>query len=223
MGPPSALVDLRRDGLHLQQSLTLRRPYGLLLLPFLLFGTSLASAAARSEGGPPSGLRLVYALVSTLLLLAAPGVQAEWLAGRVVAVADGDTVALVDSAQTRHKIRLAGIDAPESRQPYGQIARQGLSELVEGQWVRVQYDKSDRYGRVVGRIEHEGRDVNLELLRRGLAWHFKKYQNEQSEADRTAYAAAEQQAQSARLGLWRDTRPQAPWDYRAQTRQASDD
>lgn len=140
-----------------------------------------------------------------------------------MAVADGDTVTLVDDAQIRHKIRLAGIDAPESRQPYGQLARQFLSQMVEGQWVRVQYDKSDRYGRVVGKIEREGRDINLQLLRLGLAWHFKKYQNEQSGEDRAAYAQAEQQAQLDRVGLWRDPRPQAPWDYRAQTRQSQDD
>ncbi len=141
-------------------------------------------------------------------------VRADVLTGKVIAVADGDTVTVVDVDQNKHKIRLAGIDAPESRQPYGQRSRQSLSDLVSGQWVQVVYDKADRYGRLVGKVQVAGRDANLEQLRRGLAWHYKKYEGEQGEQDRQAYAAAEQQAQSARLGLWRDPGPQAPWDYR---------
>jgi endonuclease YncB( thermonuclease family) len=141
-------------------------------------------------------------------------VRADVLTGKVVAVADGDTVTVMDVDQNKHKIRLAGIDAPESRQPYGQRSRQSLSDLVSGQWVQVVYDKADRYGRLVGKVQVAGRDANLEQLRRGLAWHYKKYEGEQGQQDRQAYAAAEQQAQSARLGLWRDPGPQAPWDYR---------
>lgn len=140
--------------------------------------------------------------------------RADVLTGKVIAVADGDTVTVIDADQNKHKIRLAGIDAPESRQPYGQRSRQSLSDLVSGQWVQVVYDKADRYGRLVGKVQVAGRDANLEQLRRGLAWHYKKYEAEQGEQDRHAYAAAEQQAQSARLGLWRDPGPQAPWDYR---------
>ncbi len=143
--------------------------------------------------------------------------QSAWadvLTGKVIAVADGDTVTVIDADHNKHKIRLAGIDAPESRQPYGQRSRQSLSDLVSGQWVQVVYDKADRYGRLVGKVQVAGRDANLEQLRRGLAWHYKKYEAEQGEQDRQAYAAAQQQAQSARLGLWRDPGPQAPWDYR---------
>jgi endonuclease YncB( thermonuclease family) len=155
-----------------------------------------------------------------LCVAALPAVQAELLRGQVIAVSDGDTVTLLDGDQIRHKIRLAGIDAPESRQPYGQLSRRSLSEMVEGQWVKVHYDKSDRYGRLVGKIELDGRDINLEQLRRGLAWHYKQYQNEQSLSDRQTYAVTELQAQQAQRGLWRDSQPQAPWDYRAALRQA---
>jgi endonuclease YncB( thermonuclease family) len=108
----------------------------------------------------------------------------------------------------------------ELLRPYGQWARRSLSEMVEGQWVQVHYDKSDRYGRLVGKIELDGRDINLEQLRRGLAWHYKQYQNEQSVSDRQIYAQTEAQAQKAQRGLWRDSQPQAPWDYRAALRQA---
>jgi endonuclease YncB( thermonuclease family) len=153
-----------------------------------------------------------------LALLIAPPVRAETLLGVVVAVSDGDTVTLRDGSEQTHKIRLAGIDAPESRQPYGDRSRQSLIELVAGQSVEVVYDKIDRYGRRVGTIHIGGRDANLEQLRRGLAWHYKQYETEQTPSDRQRYAAAEQVAQAERLGLWRDASPQAPWDYRRQLR-----
>ncbi len=184
------------------------------------------SGAANPDAFAPqrSARRRSYLLgVASFLLLcvaALSAAQAELLRGQVIAVSDGDTVTLLDGDQIRHKIRLAGIDAPESRQPYGQWARRSLSEMVEGQWVQVHYDKSDRYGRLVGKIELDGRDINLEQLRRGLAWHYKQYQNEQSVSDRQIYAQTEAQAQKAQRGLWRDSQPQAPWDYRAALRQA---
>ena len=153
-----------------------------------------------------------------LLLALCLGVRAETLLGVVVAVSDGDTVTVRDDKQQTHKIRLAGIDAPESRQPYGDRSRQSLIELVAGQSVEVVYDKVDRYGRRVGTINVGGRDANLEQVRRGLAWHYKQYEAEQTPADRQRYAAAEQGAQAERLGLWHQASPQAPWDYRRQQR-----
>lgn len=184
------------------------------------------SCTAKSDAFAPQrsalwrSLLLSAASFLLLYVVALPAAQAELLRGQVIAVSDGDTVTLLDRDQIRHKIRLAGIDAPESRQPYGQWARRSLSEMVEGQWVQVHYDKSDRYGRLVGKIELDGRDINLEQLRRGLAWHYKQYQNEQSVSDRETYAQAEVQAQRAQRGLWRDSQAQAPWDYRAALRQA---
>lgn len=151
-------------------------------------------------------------------LFGLPQASAEALKGQVIAVADGDTVTVLDADRQRHKIRLAGIDAPESRQAYGQRSRSSLKDLLDGRQVQVTYDKTDRYGRLVGKIELDGRDVNLEQLRRGLAWHYKKYEAEQSAEDRLVYAQAQQQAQAARLGLWREAEPQAPWDYRQQKR-----
>ena len=138
----------------------------------------------------------------------------------MIAIADGDTVTVLDSEGQRRKIRLAGIDAPESRQAYGQRSRSSLQDLLAGRQVQVTYDKADRYGRLVGKIELEGRDINLEQLRRGLAWHYKKYEAEQSPGDRQLYAHAQREAQAARLGLWRDSQPLPPWDYRQQMRQS---
>jgi len=163
-------------------------------------------------------LRACAAAGLLLVLCLAHSVRAETLLGVVVAVSDGDTVTVRDGNDQTYKIRLAGIDAPESRQPYGDRSRQSLIELVAGQSVEVIYDKVDRYGRRVGTIRIGGRDANLEQVRRGLAWHYKQYEAEQTPADRQRYAAAQQGAQAERLGLWRDDSPQAPWDYRRQMR-----
>lgn len=146
------------------------------------------------------------------LYLAALGAHAETLTGRTVGVSDGDTTTVLDITNTQHKIRLAGIDAPEKSQPFGQRSKESLSALVFGRTVTVETDKVDRYRRKVGKVRTpEGMDANLEQVRRGLAWHYKDYQQEQSEADRATYAAAENIARAQRQGLWVDALPVAPW------------
>lgn len=157
--------------------------------------------------------RASWLLPAALLCLSA--VYAETITGRTVGVSDGDTITILDFTNTQHKIRLAGIDAPEKSQPFGQRSKQSLSDLVFGRTVSVETDKVDRYGRKVGKVRTpEGADANLEQVRRGLAWHYKDYQQEQSEADRATYAAAEGVARGQRRGLWGDAQPVAPWDFR---------
>ncbi len=134
--------------------------------------------------------------------------------GRVVGVSDGDSVTVIDSNKTQHKIRLAGIDAPEKSQAYGQKAKESLSDLVFGKKVDVEWSKQDRYGRTVGKILLAGVDINLEQIKRGMAWHYKQYQNEQSPDDRVAYAQSESQARDKRMGLWRDPAPIEPAVFR---------
>ena len=134
--------------------------------------------------------------------------------GRVVGVSDGDSVTVIDSNKTQHKIRLAGIDAPEKSQAYGQKAKESLSDLVFGKKVDVEWSKQDRYGRTVGKILLAGVDINLEQIKRGMAWHYKQYQNEQSPDDRVAYAQSESQARDKRMGLWRDSAPVEPAAFR---------
>jgi len=143
---------------------------------------------------------------------------AHTLEGRVVGVSDGDTVTLLDGVNAQHRIRLAGIDAPEKAQAYGDASKRHLSRLVFGESVRVEYAKHDRYGRIVGKILKNGRDASLEQLRAGFAWHYKQYQREQSRADRGAYAESEREAQQAHAGLWRDPDPVAPWAWRLEQR-----
>jgi len=136
----------------------------------------------------------------------------------VVDVSDGDTLTLLDGVNTRYRIRLAGIDAPEKAQTYGDASKRHLSRLVYGESVKVEYEKHDRYGRIVGKVLKDGRDASLEQLQAGLAWHYKQYQREQSRADRRTYAESEREAQQAHAGLWRDLDPVAPWTWRLEQR-----
>lgn len=141
-------------------------------------------------------------------------IHAEVLDGRVVGVSDGDTVTVLDGANTQHKIRLSGIDAPEKKQAYGNRSKQSLSDLVFNKAVQVETTKKDRYGREIGKILVNGADANLEQVKRGFAWHYKAYQREQSANDRSLYDLAEREARSAKLGLWDDVEPVAPWEFR---------
>lgn len=154
----------------------------------------------------------VLSIVLSTLLLPAIGTTAtvETIIGKVVGVHDGDTLTMLDDSKTQIKIRLAEIDAPESRQPYGSRAKQELSELAFGRSAAVQVQDIDRYGRTVGRITVDGVDVNAEMVRRGAAWVYRKYAKDQS------LFTIEEQARDAKAGLW--ALPEAdrmpPWEWR---------
>ena len=124
--------------------------------------------------------------------------NAETITGRVVGVADGDTVTVLDAEKVQHKIRLAGIDAPEKSQAFGSRSKESLSDLTFDKTVTVETSKRDRYGREVGKILVNGRDVNLVQVERGMAWHYRAYDREQSPDDRKSYDAAEMGARAAR-------------------------
>ncbi|MEQ6290886.1 thermonuclease family protein [Vogesella sp. GCM10023246] len=186
-------------------------------------------AAINTLFSNASPLRKFMAALVLLAALAAwlwpqPGGGAQTgaqLQGTVVAIADGDTLTVLDAAQQQHKVRFAFIDAPEKAQPYGQRARQALSEQVFHQAVRVEVIEQDRYGRNVGRVWRQDQDINLLLVQQGYAWHYRQYaQKTQSGSDFARYEAAQQQAEHDRLGLWQQTTPQAPWDWRRNKREA---
>jgi endonuclease YncB( thermonuclease family) len=134
--------------------------------------------------------------------------------GRVVGVSDGDTITVLDSTNTQHKVRLSGIDAPEKAQAFGHVSKQSLSAFVFSKAVVIDTTKTDKYGREVGKVLVDGQDANLEQVRRGMAWHYKQYQAEQSPPDRQTYSDAEITARSSTKGLWRDVSPVPPWDFR---------
>ncbi len=139
---------------------------------------------------------------------------ANSLTGKVVKITDGDTLYVLDASYKEHKIRLAGIDAPERKQAYGLASRKHLASIVAGKQVTVEYQKRDRYGRIVGKVLLDGIDVCLEQVKAGFAWHYKKYQQEQSAEDRELYADAENKARNERLGLWRENNPIPTWEFR---------
>lgn len=145
--------------------------------------------------------------------LAAPS-NVSTITGTVVGVADGDTITVLDGGRQQYKIRLAGIDAPEKKQPFGERSRQNLSAMVFNRTVTIEWDKRDRYGRTVGKVMVNGVDVNLEQIKAGMAWWYAKYSREQSERDQYMYSAHEADAKAKRAGLWGDRAPVAPWDWR---------
>ena len=153
-----------------------------------------------------------------LLAVFACDAFAATLAGRVVGVSDGDTVTVLTAENHQFKIRLSGIDAPEKKQPFGARSRETLSRQLFGQAVTVEWSKTDRYGRIVGKIEIDGVDANLEQVREGSAWVYTQYLRELPVEDRRLYLEVEQQAKSEHAGLWRDTHPEPPWQWRKEKR-----
>jgi endonuclease YncB( thermonuclease family) len=143
----------------------------------------------------------------------AKAVKSRVIAGTVVAVADGDTLTLVDKRGKRARrviVRLAEIDAPEKCQPYGGQARKSLAELTLNRAVTGEIIDIDRYGRHVGRIRVDGaaETVNRIQLRRGLAWVYTQYSKDAS------LKTLERGAAASRLGLWADKKPVPPWQWR---------
>jgi endonuclease YncB( thermonuclease family) len=149
-------------------------------------------------------------IFSSLLLALAVGAHAETITGRVVGVADGDTVTVLDSQKVQHKIRLAGIDAPEKAQAFGNRSKENLSDMVFQKDVLVEWNKRDRYGRIVGKVMVQPSDcptcpktldVGQAQLSVGMAWWYRKYASEQSPQARGRYEFEETEARERRVGL----------------------
>jgi endonuclease YncB( thermonuclease family) len=161
--------------------------------------------------------RQLVACCIALMALVPHWLLAAVFSGQVVGVSDGDTLKVLDSEKKVHTIRLMGIDAPEKSQAFGQRSKQSLASMVFEQKVQVQWDKRDKYGRIVGQVRtHSGEDVCLMQIQRGMAWHYKQYMSEQLPADKTVYAQAESRARVEMVGLWTDASPTPPWVWRKQ-------
>ena len=135
-----------------------------------------------------------------------PAAERE-IVGVVTRVSDGDTIWVTDAQRVRHKIRLLGIDAPESSQAFGGESTARLKALVGGKSVRVTYSERDQYGRVLGTVWLDGVDINMQMVREGMAWCYHYSKNER-------YAAAQAAARTRKVGLWADPNAQDPWAYR---------
>ncbi len=156
-----------------------------------------------------------------LFLLFTQASYAEMLTGRVVKVADGDTITILDVSNNQHRIRLAGIDAPERKQDFGKVSKKFLADQIAGKTVNVQWHKTDRYKRKIGKVIFNGIDINLKQVEYGLAWFYKKYERELEPTDRVLYSEAQSAAQASKSGIWVYVNPIAPWDYRKLRRERS--
>ena len=133
--------------------------------------------------------------------------HAETFAGKVVSVADGDTITiLVEREQI--KVRLIEIDAPEKAQAFGNKSKQALADMVFGKEVQVEERGKDRYKRTLGRVVVNGLDANAEMVRQGYAWVYRKYSKNPD------LLRLESAAREAKLGLWADPEPVPPWEWR---------
>ena len=149
-------------------------------------------------------------IISLLLLVFSGFTQNNSFYGKVVSIIDGDTVVVLNKQKQQIKIRLEGIDCPESSQDFGSRAKQATSELCFGKEVRVEQSGTDRYGRVLAFVYVQDVCVNEELLRQGMAWHYKKYNQD------LELAQLEVTARSLKVGLWAMKAPIAPWEFRSQ-------
>ena len=147
-------------------------------------------------------------IISLLFILATFTVQAQNLQGKVVHIADGDTITILTGSKEQMKIRLAGIDTPEKAQPFGNKAKQAVAALTFNKQVLVEVETTDRYGRTVGTVFINGENVNAELIRQGMAWVYRKYTNDQKLYE------LEIQAKQAKRGLWASEKPIEPWLWR---------
>jgi endonuclease YncB( thermonuclease family) len=141
------------------------------------------------------------------LLCSAASLSAEEFRGTVTAVFDGDTVKVTRPGHGAEKVRLIGIDCPESAQPYGPEAKAYTEDLALGQIVLVRVVARDVYGRLLARVYVEELELGRELLKVGLAWRGEREEDPD-------LAAIEKRARRLKVGLWRDPRPVPPWEFR---------
>jgi endonuclease YncB( thermonuclease family) len=130
------------------------------------------------------------------------------LEGKVIYVSDGDTFHLLTGNSLNIKIRLVEIDAPERHQAFGKKSRAYLSGLIYGRNVKVFYNQTDRYGRILGMVFTDTIAVNDAMVRAGMAWQYKRYSND------AVLEEAEAEARKMRRGLWKDKHPVPPWEWR---------
>jgi endonuclease YncB( thermonuclease family) len=168
-----------------------------------------------ARGAEPVKQFLVVCIV--LLVYAAEVNAARTINGVVRAVYDGDTLLLATRESSQLKVRLYGIDAPETAkpgipgQPFGSIAKRTLMYKIMGRHVSAEIIEIDQYQRAVAVIRYGGRDVNREMAAEGMAWAYRQYLRSPYASD---YIGAENRARSLRAGLWRDSNPQPPWEFR---------
>ncbi|MGJ0332515.1 thermonuclease family protein [Aliarcobacter cryaerophilus] len=143
-----------------------------------------------------------------ILILLSSYLLSYELVGKVVKVSDGDTVTILTEDKAQHKIRLNDIDAPEKKQAFGNKSKDNLAKYIAGKTVTVQYQKKDKHKRILGTIYYNNKDINLQQVKDGYAWVYKKY------SKKSEYYKAEKLARDKMVGLWIDKSPLEPWEFR---------
>ena len=128
--------------------------------------------------------------------------------GKVINIKDGDTVVILDENFNKYTVRIADIDCPEKKQPFGTKAKQFTSKEILGKTVEIKIKNFDKYGRTVGYILYENKNLSLELLKNGLAWHYKYYSKDK------AMSLLENEAKKNKIGLWIQKNPINPYKWR---------
>lgn len=155
---------------------------------------------------------VVKKYILLLILLLIPSIAlSKTITGKVIKVADGDTITILNNQKQQTKIRLYGIDCPENGQAFGKKAKKFTASLTAGKQVSVKVYDTDRYGRSVGVVYVGSTNVNEEIIRNGFAWQYRTYCKIMVCDD---WLRLEKQARSNHVGLWKDKNPQPPWDYR---------
>ena len=137
---------------------------------------------------------------------------------RVTYVCDGDSMWVKPRWGHRTKLRLIGMDAPETEQAFGRDATEVLTKKIGGTTVFVTAVGVDPYGRLISRVQLGKTDVSEFMIKEGLAWPYTRYFSRLSQNDVVRYTAAGDSARKARRGLWQETNPLPPWTWREQHR-----
>lgn len=132
----------------------------------------------------------------------------SFFTGDVIRILDGDTVEVLDAEKKTHRVRLANIDAPERKQAFGEVSRQALATMAYRQQVEVLDQGGDPYGRRIGVLTVNGRNLNAAMVAQGMAWVYTRYNTDKT------LPALEKAARTNRIGLWADESPTPPWDFR---------
>ena len=144
-------------------------------------------------------------------MLAVPACFAQRFPVIVVGISDGDTFTVINRDKLQLRVRVYGIDAPERGQAFGNRAKQALSSYIAGEEIEIDVQSQEKWGRFVARVyTPEGEDVALLMLRSGMAWHYAHFDGT------AAYREAQEAARAEKAGLWTDSNPIAPWDFRKQ-------
>ncbi|MEQ1828792.1 MAG: thermonuclease family protein [Pirellula sp.] len=146
--------------------------------------------------------------IGVLTMLVAPAIADESMEARVVKVFDGDAILVVGKDQTEHEVKLEGIDAPELKQEFGSESAEALTRMLQDKTVRLTWANKDKFERPLAQVYLADKHINLEMLKNGMAWHFKRYNKSEE------LAKAEAMAKAAKKGLWAKDAPVAPWTYR---------